>query len=65
MTTIATTIEVIVDRAGEARLQTQGYAGSSCRDASKLLEQALGAVRSDTPTSEMYQAHAQPQQLRQ
>jgi hypothetical protein len=60
-----TTIEIIVDPAGEARLQTHGYAGPSCRDASKLLEQALGAVRSDTPTSEMYQSQSQLQQLRQ
>jgi hypothetical protein len=60
-----TTIEIIVDPAGEARLQTRGYAGSSCRDESKLLEQALGAVRSDTPTPEMYQSQQQSQQLRQ
>jgi DUF2997 family protein len=59
------TIEIIIDPGGEARLQTRGYAGASCREASKLLEQALGTVQSDTPTSEMYQSQTQSQQVRQ
>ena len=56
------TIEIVVDSRGEARLQTKGFAGASCRDASRLLEQALGEVESDTPTAEMYE---QPPQQRQ
>jgi hypothetical protein len=59
------TIEIIVDPAGEARLQTRGYGGASCRDASRLLEQALGTVQSDMPTPEMYQSQTEPQQVRQ
>ena len=59
-------IEIVVDAKGEARLQTKGYAGPSCLDASRLLERALGAVASDMPTAEMYQSLPQPQQpLRQ
>ena len=62
------TIEIVVDQRGEARLQTMGFAGASCRDASRLLEQALGDVASDTPTAEMYQQHpaaTQQQEARQ
>ena len=62
------TIEIVIDQRGEARLQTRGFAGASCRDASRLLEQALGEVKSDTPTAEMYQqqpAEEQRQDARQ
>lgn len=59
------TIEIIVDPAGETTLQTRGYAGSACREASRLLEQALGEVQADTPTPELYQSLPQPQPLRQ
>ena len=48
-------IEIIVSPKGETTVQTKGFAGSSCRDATKALEQALGAVQSDKPTAEMYQ----------
>ena len=46
------TIEIIVSAKGETTLQTKGFTGSSCRDASKVLERALGMVESDTPTAE-------------
>ena len=35
------TLEVIVDAKGEVSVQTKGFTGSSCREASKALEQAL------------------------
>ncbi len=54
-------IEIVIDAKGEALLQTKGYAGTSCRDASRLLERALGAVASDVPTAEMYRQEALPQ----
>ena len=59
------TIEIIVDAKGESTLQTKGFAGASCRDASKFIEQALGAAQSDTPTAEMYQTQTVDQPLRQ
>jgi hypothetical protein len=49
------TIEIIIDAKGEVRLQTRGFAGESCREASQLLEQALGEVQTESPTAEMYQ----------
>ena len=57
------TIEITVSPAGETRVQTKGFTGPACRDATKLLERALGVVASDTPTAEMYQP--QPAQQRQ
>ncbi len=48
-------IEVIVSPSGETTVQTKGYAGSDCLQASRFLEQALGAKTSDRPTSEFYQ----------
>lgn len=50
------TIEIVIDPQGNATLETKGYSGSSCRDASKFLEQALGTKTSDKPTAESYQA---------
>ncbi len=56
-------IEITINPRGEIVVQTKGYTGSSCRQASRLIEQALGIVQSDQPTAEMYQS--QPQELRQ
>ena len=49
------TIEIIISPTGAATVQTKGFAGASCRQASKALEQALGIVQSDQATAEMYQ----------
>jgi hypothetical protein len=61
------TIEIIVHPNGETTLQTQGFSGSACRQASKFLEQALGRVSGEQLTSEFYQAttveQAQQQRL--
>lgn len=48
------TIEIIVDKQGQTRLETRGFQGSACKDASRLLEKALGTVASDKPTAEFY-----------
>ena len=61
-------IEIVVDPKGQTVLQTKGFAGSSCRDASRLLEAVLGRVISNRVTPECYQshdAHAQSQQRQQ
>ena len=53
---MARVIEVTVSPQGEATVQTKGYAGSDCLQASKFLEQALGVVATDRKTSEFYEA---------
>ena len=55
------TIEVVITPAGEIRVQTRGFAGSSCRQASLPLERALGLLQSDTPTAELYPTQAVPE----
>ena len=60
-----TVIEVVVSPTGETTVQTKGFTGASCRDASKAMERALGIVESDRPTAEMYQSQVADQPLRQ
>lgn len=56
------TIEIIVSPEGSSRLETKGFNGNECRDASRLLEQSLGIKQSDTPTAEMHQTSSQAAQ---
>ena len=41
-------IEVTVSPQGETTIQTKGYAGADCLQASKFLEQSLGVAAADT-----------------
>ena len=50
------TIEVIVMTDGSTRVETRGFAGSSCQDASRFLEQSLGTKSDERMTTEYYQA---------
>ena len=58
-------IEVVVSPSGETRVETKGFTGSSCQEASRFLEQALGAKLSDQPTAEFYQQRVNQDQVRQ
>ena len=58
-------IEIIVTSKGETRITTKGFTGSSCRDASKFIGQALGQQTSETLTAEFHQAQAVDQQQQQ
>jgi hypothetical protein len=49
------TIEIIVTSAGKTTVQTRGFKGSSCRDASLFLEQALGQRTAEQLTAEFHQ----------
>ena len=49
------TIEITVSLQGEVKVQTKGFAGSSCQEASRLIEQALGTKVSEQMTPEFYQ----------
>jgi hypothetical protein len=52
------TIEIIVTREGKTSVQTKGFSGASCRDASQFIEQALGKVAEDKLTAEFYQTES-------
>ena len=56
MSNSAKTIEIIISPDGKTTVQTHGFAGDSCRHASKALEQALGRVEREQLTAEFHQA---------
>ena len=57
------TIEVIVAPNGETKVETKGFVGTECRDASRFIEQALGQQTGESLTAEFYQRQqiTQPQ----
>ena len=58
------TIEILVTSKGETTVATKGFAGQSCRDASKFIEQALGERTSEQFTAEFHQTQVVEQQQR-
>ena len=48
-------IEITVSPTGQSTVQTKGFTGSSCQQASKFIEQALGRRTGEQFTSEFYQ----------
>lgn len=58
-------IEITINSQGETSLQTKGFSGASCREASQFLEQALGKATSETLTTEFHQQVTQESFLRQ
>jgi hypothetical protein len=58
-------IEVTVSPRGETTVQTRGYTGGACREASRFIEQALGARTAETLTAEFHQGQAAEQALPQ
>jgi len=60
------TIDVIVAPDGSSRVQTNGFTGSQCKEASRFLEQALGTVQSEQLTGDFYRTQStETQQARQ
>ena len=58
-------IEIIVSPKGETQVETKGFAGGECREASKFVEEALGKRGHERMTSEFYvgqSVHEQNQQ---
>jgi hypothetical protein len=59
------TIEITVTPKGETTVETRGFTGGECRDASRFLEQALGTRAAETLTAEFHQGQAAGEELRQ
>ena len=53
------TIEIIVSPKGETTVTTKGFAGASCREASKFVEEALGQRSGEMLTAEFHQTTEQ------
>lgn len=47
-------IEIVVAPDGRTRLETKGFNGSSCQDASRFMEQALGRINDEQRTAEFF-----------
>jgi hypothetical protein len=62
---MARIIEVVVSPTGDTTIQTRGYIGSECLQASEFLEQALGSITADHRTNEYYQTQQVQQQIQQ
>ncbi len=58
-------IEITINAKGETSVQTRGFAGSSCRDASRFIEQALGERTGEQLTAEFHQSQSISQEAQQ
>ena len=48
------TIEITVNSKGECKVETKGFSGGECREASRFIEQALGQRTAETLTAEYH-----------
>jgi len=58
-------IEITVDAKGQSKVETRGFTGGECREASKFIEQALGHRTGETLTADFYQGQTTDQRLKQ
>ena len=58
-------IEVIVSPTGETKVETKGFAGAECCDASRFIEVALGQITSEQLTAEYHIRESSQEQQRQ
>jgi hypothetical protein len=59
------TIEITVDPKGQTKVETKGFSGPGCREASRFVEQALGQKTAETLTAEFHQGQEARQDLKQ
>lgn len=52
-------IEVIIHPDGSSQVETKGFQGSDCQQASRFVEQALGSRLAERTTPEFFQAAVQ------
>ena len=58
-------IEITVDSKGQTKVETRGFTGGECREASRFIEQALGQNTAEKLTAEFHQCQSVDQQLKQ
>ena len=59
------TIEIVVSPTGQTQVQTKGFVGRECRQASEFIEQALGKRTQEELTAEFHQQARQEQSNQQ
>jgi hypothetical protein len=58
-------IEIIVAPDGKTTVQTKGFQGSSCKEGSRFLEEALGSRLHEQVTAEFHQQESVQQSQQQ
>ena len=58
-------IRILVGPKGETRVETMGFSGGECREASRFIERALGQPVAEQLSSEFYQAQGADQPIKQ
>ncbi|WP_417377897.1 DUF2997 domain-containing protein [Gimesia sp.] len=58
-------IEITVATDGQTRVETKGFSGEECREASRFIETALGKRTEEQLTAEFHQQLGQQQTNRQ
>jgi hypothetical protein len=59
------TIEITVSPTGQSKIETRGFTGGECREASRFIEQALGTRTAESLTAEYHQGQQTGQELKQ
>jgi len=65
MNTSTKTIEITVDSEGSVSVKTKGFTGSTYKDASRFIEQALGRSSHETQLPEYFQKTHASNQIQQ
>jgi hypothetical protein len=58
-------IEITITPSGQTSIETKGFSGTECRQASEFIEKALGQRTGERLTSEFYAQESQSQQLQE
>ena len=58
-------IEITIARNGQSTVETKGFTGTECRDASRFIEQAIGQQTNEILKAEFHQAANSQQQIQQ
>ena len=58
-------IVITVGPQGQAKVETKGFAGGACREASRFVEQALGTRTAEALTAEYHQGQHASLELKQ
>ena len=59
------TIEVVVAPNGQTWIETKGFSGSTCREASEFIERALGQRTGEVLQAEFYQTAVTQQPVKE
>ncbi len=59
------TIKIIIAPDGQTRVETKGFTGSECRQASQFIERALGQQTNELLKAEFYQTSSSQQRVQE